>query len=68
MKRVDPGQHATWGFDQLVQGLSDAGVSVKHPVLLLTLLPLTMNPDGKLSDRGVVDVARGRVLPTLLPA
>jgi len=39
---------------------------VKHPVLLLTLLPLTVSPDWKLSDKGVVDVAGRRVLPSLV--
>jgi len=55
-------------FDALEQALRDAGVGVKHPVLLLTLLPLTVSPDWKLSDKGVVDVAQRRVLPTLIDA
>ncbi|MFO8150613.1 MAG: adenine deaminase C-terminal domain-containing protein [Trueperaceae bacterium] len=55
-------------FDALERGLRDAGVGVKHPVLLLTLLPLTVSPDWKISDKGVVDVAGRRVLPTLVAA
>ena len=55
-------------FDALETALRDAGVSVKHPVLLLTLLPLTVSPAWKLSDKGVVDVAQRRVLPTLIDA
>jgi len=39
---------------------------VKHPVLLLTLLPLTVSPDWKISDKGIVDVERRRVLPPLV--
>lgn len=53
-------------FDVLERGLREAGVGVLHPVLLLTLLPLTVSPDWKLSDKGVVDVARRRVLATLV--
>jgi adenine deaminase len=53
-------------FDALEAVLRDAGVGVLHPVLLLTLLPLTVSPDWKLSDKGVVDVARRRVWPTLI--
>lgn len=54
------------GFDALERGLRDAGVCVKHPVLLLTLLPLTVSPDWKISDKGIVDVERRRVLPPLV--
>jgi len=54
------------GFDALERGLRDAGVGVKHPVLLLTLLPLTVSPDWKISDKGIVDVERRRVLPPLV--
>ena len=56
------------GFDALERGLRDAGVGVKHPVLLLTLLPLTVSPDWKISDKGIVDVERRRVLPPLVGA
>jgi len=54
------------GFDALERGLRYAGVGVKHPVLLLTLLPLTVSPDWKISDKGIVDVERRRVLPPLV--
>lgn len=56
------------GFDALERGLRDAGVGVRHPVLLLTLLPLTVSPDWKISDKGIVDVERRRVLPPLIGA
>ena len=62
----EPIEGVAEGFDALEQALRDAGVGVKHPVLLLTLLPLTVSPAWKLSDKGVVDVARRRVLPTLV--
>ncbi len=62
----DPISAVAERFDALERGLRDAGVGVKHPVLLLTLLPLTVSPDWKLSDKGVVDVGGRRVLPTLV--
>jgi adenine deaminase len=54
------------GFERLEAGLRAAGVRVKHPVLLLTLLPLTVSPEWKVSDKGVVDVARRVVVAPLL--
>lgn len=62
----DPIEAVAERFDALERALRAAGVGVLHPVLLLTLLPLTVSPDWKLSDRGVVDVARRRVVPTLV--
>lgn len=49
-------------FDALEGALRDAGMSVKTPVLLLTLLPLSVSPDYKVTDLGVVDVQARRVL------
>jgi adenine deaminase len=53
-------------FDAWERALWAAGVSLKHPVLLLTLLPLTGSPDWKISDKGVVDVEGRRVVGTLV--
>jgi adenine deaminase len=53
-------------FDALERALRAAGVHVLHPVLLLTLLPLTVSPDWKISDKGVVDVEGRRVVATLI--
>ncbi len=64
----DPIEVVAERFDALERGLRAAGASVKHPVLLLTLLPLTVSPDWKISDKGIVDVARRRVLPPLVSA
>ncbi len=62
----DPIDVVAQRFDELERGLRAAGASVKHPVLLLTLLPLSVSPDWKISDKGIVDVARRRVLPPLV--
>lgn len=53
-------------FERLEAGLRGVGVDVKNPILLLTLLSLTVSPHWKLSDKGIVDVAQRRVLAPLL--
>jgi len=55
-------------FDDIERALRQAGVGVRHPVLLLTLLPLSVSPDFKVSDKGVVDVQARRVLPPRVQA
>lgn len=64
----EPIERVADAFDALERSLREAGSTVRFPVLLLTLLPLTVSPDWKLSDKGVVDVAGRRVLPTLIDA
>lgn len=49
-------------FDALEGALRAAGMRARNPVLLLTLLPLSVSPDFKVSDKGVVDVQGRRVL------
>lgn len=49
-------------FDALERALREAGMDVKAPVLLLTLLPLSVSPDFKVTDKGIVDVQARRVL------
>ncbi len=56
------------GFDALEGALRRAGVSVRHPVLLLTLLPLSVSPDFKVTDLGIVDVQARRILAPLVEA
>jgi adenine deaminase len=55
-------------FDELEQALRQLGVRAKNPVLLFTILPLTVSPAYKISDKGIVDVEARRVLePVLTP-
>ncbi len=54
-------------FDALEGALRAAGMSVKAPVLLLTLLPLSVSPDFKVTDLGIVDVQARRVLTPEVP-
>lgn len=49
-------------FDGLESALRRLGVTHKNPILLLTILPLTVSPAFKLSDRGIVDVENRRIL------
>ncbi len=53
-------------FDALEQALRGAGMSVKTPVLLLTLLPLSVSPDFKVTDKGIVDVQARRIVQPLV--
>lgn len=55
---------ATFGL--IETRLRAAGMTARNPVLLLTLMPLTVSPDYKLSDKGVVDVQGRRVLAPVL--
>ena len=62
----DPVASVAAGFEAIEQGLRTAGVRVKNPVLLLTLLPLSVSPDYKVSDKGIVDVQGRRVLSPMV--
>lgn len=50
-------------FDAIESALRRAGVVHTNPVLFLTILPLTVSPQVKVSDRGLVDVERRTLLP-----
>ena len=54
-------------FDAIETALRRYGVTHLNPVLFLTILPLTVSPSVKVSDRGLVDVERRALLP-LFPA
>lgn len=49
-------------FDLIESRLRHAGMKARNPVLLLTLLPLSVSPDFKISDKGIVDVQRRALL------
>ncbi len=49
-------------FDRLEQKLRQLGMTHKNPILLLTILPLTVSPNYKISDKGIVDVENRRLL------
>ncbi|MDX2004515.1 MAG: adenine deaminase C-terminal domain-containing protein [Meiothermus sp.] len=49
-------------FERMEQALRQRGVQHAYPVLFLTLLALTVSPAVKMSDRGLVDVERRRLM------
>ena len=55
-------------FDELEQRLRALGMGAINPILLLTILSLTVSPFFKISDLGIVDVEARRVLsPVVSP-
>ena len=64
----DPVAEVGAAFEALERELRAAGMTVEQPVLLLTLLPLSVSPDYKITDRGVVDVRGRRILTPLVDA
>lgn len=52
-------------FERMEQALRQRGVRHAYPVLFLTLLALTVSPAVKMSDRGLVDVERRRLMRVL---
>ncbi|MDB5045154.1 MAG: Adenine deaminase [Deinococcus sp.] len=50
-------------FEAIEAALRRGGVTHLNPVLFLTILPLTVSPQVKVSDRGLVDVERRTLLP-----
>lgn len=64
----DPVAEVAQRFDAIERALVAAGMRHLNPLLLLTLLPLSVSPDYKLTDKGVVDVQARVVLPPLVEA
>jgi len=58
----EPAEQVGATFARLEQELRAAGVGVKAPILLLTLLSLSVSPDFKVTDKGIVDVQARRIL------
>ncbi|UCH24354.1 MAG: adenine deaminase [Trueperaceae bacterium] len=53
-------------FEALEEALRNLGMRHKNPLLLLTILPLTVSPNYKISDRGMIDVEGRKVLELTL--
>lgn len=64
----DPVPEVARRFDAIERALVEAGMRHVNPLLLLTLLPLSVSPDFKLTDKGVIDVQAREVLPPLVEA
>jgi adenine deaminase len=50
-------------LDELVALLDEQGVEIDAPFMTLSFLALSVIPDLKLTDRGLVDVTGARVVP-----
>jgi adenine deaminase len=53
-------------LDELVALLREQGVRIDAPFMTLSFLALSVIPDLKLTDRGLVDVAAARVVPLVI--
>lgn len=53
-------------FGALEEALRELGMQHRNPVLLLTILPLSVSPNYKVSDLGIVDVEARRILDPLV--
>ncbi|WP_337867855.1 adenine deaminase C-terminal domain-containing protein [Meiothermus sp.] len=58
-----PTSEVAVAFDNIENALRANGVNHKNPVLFLTLLALTVSPEVKMSDLGLVDVEARRIIP-----
>jgi adenine deaminase len=62
----EPAEAVVERLDQLVALLVEQGVRIDAPFMTLSFLALSVIPDLKLTDRGLVDVARARVVPLVV--
>ena len=53
-------------IDELVELLLDQGVAIEAPFMTLSFLALSVIPDLKLTDHGLVDVVNSRVVPLVV--
>ena len=59
----EPAEAVVERLDELVALLREQGVEGEAPFMTLSFLALSVIPDLKLTDRGLVDVTRARVVP-----
>jgi adenine deaminase len=62
----EPAEAVVERLDELVALLRDQGVDGEAPFMTLSFLALSVIPNLKLTDRGLVDVARARVVPLVV--
>jgi len=61
-----PAEAVVERLDELVALLREQGVRIDAPFMTLSFLALSVIPDLKLTDRGLVDVAGARVVPLVV--
>ena len=62
----EPAEAVVERLDELVALLLEQGVEIEAPFMTLSFLALSVIPDLKLTDRGLVDVAGARVVPLVV--
>jgi adenine deaminase len=62
----EPAESVVERLDALVVLLREQGVEIEAPFMTLSFLALSVIPDLKLTDRGLVDVAAARVVPLVV--
>ncbi len=58
-----PGEEVAAAMDAIGAALAGLGVSLPEPAMALSFLALSVIPELKITDRGLVDVLRGTVVP-----
>jgi adenine deaminase len=61
-----PAEAVVARLDELVALLREQGVEIEAPFMTLSFLALSVIPDLKLTDRGLVDVVNARVVPLVV--
>jgi adenine deaminase len=61
-----PAEEVVECLDALVALLREQGVEGEAPFMTLSFLALSVIPDLKLTDRGLVDVVAGRIVPLVV--
>jgi adenine deaminase len=61
-----PAEAVVERLDQLVALLREQGVQIEAPFMTLSFLALSVIPELKLTDRGLVDVTAARVVPLVV--
>ena len=59
----EPAEAVVERLDELIALLEEQGVTIEAPFMTLSFLALSVIPDLKLTDRGLVDVVRAQVVP-----
>jgi adenine deaminase len=59
----DPCEAVVERLDALVAMLAEQGVGLPTPFMTLSFLALSVIPELKITDRGLVDVVRARIVP-----
>jgi adenine deaminase len=60
---LDPAEVVASGMEKVKEAARDLGSPLTNPFLTLSFLALPVIPELKLTDKGLVDVSRFRIVP-----